>query len=488
MPSPARENRSNGRTMPHHRHATHPLSPVTDGRTLPRHWRQRIACGVAAALLVCMAGHASAAKATERAMQKRAAEHERTELQQKLADLKRDIDRTEDAKDRAADALAESEIAISQANRALRELRQEQAATEARLQDLSGTQAELAKTVDAQQQRLAQLLRGQYIAGNQDRVRLLLSGDNPNRISRELQYFGYLSQAQADMLSSLRANLETVEANQAQIRNAKAELDEIAQEARTHRDALAKEKAQRAKLLAQLSTKLASQRTEAGRLQRDEQRLAGLVDRLSKLIIEQQKAEAAREKARQERLARAERERQQASQAGNDAKINSFSTDATDNEKKAAKSLARNELVPETGVQEPSFPRAFAALRGKLRLPVKGDLIAKFGSKRSDGPSWKGLFIRTAEGAEVRAIAGGRVVFADWLRGFGNLIIVDHGSQYMTIYGNNEAVTKRVGDAVKTGDVIATAGNSGGNEESGLYFEMRFQGRVLDPLEWVTLR
>jgi septal ring factor EnvC (AmiA/AmiB activator) len=98
------------------------------------------------------------------------------------------------------------------------------------------------------------------------------------------------------------------------------------------------------------------------------------------------------------------------------------------------------------------------------------------------------LFIRTAEGAEVKAVADGRVVFADWLRGFGNLIIIDHGSQYMTIYGNNEALLKRAGDVVKTGDVIANAGNSGGNEQSGLYFEMRHQGRAFDPLEWVTIR
>ncbi|GAC1323076.1 MAG: hypothetical protein NVSMB28_16170 [Collimonas sp.] len=127
-------------------------------------------------------------------------------------------------------------------------------------------------------------------------------------------------------------------------------------------------------------------------------------------------------------------------------------------------------------------------MRGQLRLPVRGDVMARFGSKRGDGPSWKGLFIRTPEGSEVKAVAAGRVVFADWLRGFGNLIIVDHGNQYMTIYGNNQALLKRPGDVVKTGDVIASAGNSGGNEQSGLYFEIRHQGRAFDPLGWVTTR
>src|SRR5690606_3135655 len=112
----------------------------------------------------------------------------------------------------------------------------------------------------------------------------------------------------------------------------------------------------------------------------------------------------------------------------------------------------------------------FASLRGKLSAPLRGELSSRYGSKRPDGPSSKGLFIRAPEGSEVRAVAGGRVVFAEWLRGFGNLLIVDHGNQYMTIYGNNHALLKRAGDAVQGGEVIAAAGNSGGSDQSGLYF------------------
>ena len=97
-------------------------------------------------------------------------------------------------------------------------------------------------------------------------------------------------------------------------------------------------------------------------------------------------------------------------------------------------------------------------------------------------------FIKAEEGAEVRSVAPGRVAYADWLRGFGNLIIVDHGNQYLSIYGNNQAVLKRPGDAVKEGEIIANAGNSGGNEFSGLYFELRFEGRAIDPLKWMASR
>ncbi len=444
------------------------------------------------ALSFSLPGDAHAQKTTDRSKQKKIAETERADLRQKLNTLKRSIDKTETAKSYAADALAKSEEAISDAKRNLNDLAQEQRQTEAKLGELSKQQAALQKIVDAQQSQLAKLLREQYVAGNEDRIKLLLSGDNPNRINRELQYMGYVSRAQATLIESLRANLAAIEENQAEVQNAKQELDEIATEAREQHAILQKEKAQRSALLAQLSSKLTAQRKEAGAIERDERRLSSLVDKLAVLIQEQRKAEAAAaEKRRQERIARAqaEREKRQAqAKARNtpdraaNGKISN--PDAIEDDEPPSKTLARNELTPDAGVQD----GAFAALRGRLRLPVRGDLVAKFGSKRGDGPSWKGLFIRAEEGSEVKAVAAGRVVFAEWLRGFGNLIIVDHGGQYMTIYGNNQSVLKHAGDAVKSGDVIASTGNSGGNEQSGLYFEMRHQGRAFDPLSWVTIR
>ncbi|RQO35034.1 protease [Herminiimonas sp. KBW02] len=437
-------------------------------------------------------GSAYAQKTTDRSKQKKIAETERADLRQKLSTLKRSIDKTETAKSYAADALAQSEEAISDAKRNLNDLAQEQRQTEAKLGELSKQQAALQKIVEAQQSQLAKLLREQYVAGNEDRIKLLLSGDNPNRINRELQYMGYVSRAQATLIESLRANLAAIEENQAEVQNAKQELDEIATEAREQHAILQKEKAQRSALLAQLSSKLTAQRKEVGNIERDERRLSSLVDKLAVLIQEQRKAEAAAaEKRRQERIARAqaEREKRQAQAKTRNtpdrtANGKISNPDAIEDDEPPSKTLARNELTPDAGVQD----GAFAALRGRLRLPVRGDLVAKFGSKRGDGPSWKGLFIRAEEGSEVKAVAAGRVVFAEWLRGFGNLIIVDHGGQYMTIYGNNQSVLKHAGDAVKSGDVIASTGNSGGNEQSGLYFEMRHQGRAFDPLSWVTIR
>lgn len=457
------------------------------------YWRVLAVLGVTALCLGALPP-AQAAKVSERAKQKQAAETERSELQKKLNLLKRDIDRTETAKGHAADALSHSEAAISDANRALHELEDEQQRTEARINQLSKEQADLAKAVEAQHQRLAKLIREQYAAGSEDRIKLLLSGENPNRINRELQYMGYLSRAQAKLINTLRANLQVVESNKTETLGAKEALDEIAQEASQQKALLEKEKAKHATLLAQLSGKLAAQRRDAGNIERDEQRLSGLLDKLSKLIEEQQRAEAAAlEQRRQEQVrAKAERDRLRAQQArsrtqnSNAGKIKY--PDPIDNDEPPAKAVAQNELIPDGAIQNAALTQAFAGLKGQLHLPLRGELTAKYGAKRGDGPNWKGLFIRAAEGSEVKAIAAGRVVFADWLRGFGNLIILDHGNQYMSIYGNNQAVLKRPGDMVKGGDVIASAGNSGGNEQSGLYFEMRHQGRAFDPLDWVTLR
>ena len=131
----------------------------------------------------------------------------------------------------------------------------------------------------------------------------------------------------------------------------------------------------------------------------------------------------------------------------------------------------------------------FSKLRGRLSLPVRGELIGRFGAPRgAAGMQAKGVFIRAPEGQPVRAIAGGQVVYAEWMRGFGNLLILDHGEAYLSIYANNESLLKQVGDVVTVGEAVATTGASGGNEETGLYFELRHLGRAFDPLRWVKLK
>ncbi|HRK56739.1 MAG TPA: peptidoglycan DD-metalloendopeptidase family protein, partial [Burkholderiaceae bacterium] len=135
----------------------------------------------------------------------------------------------------------------------------------------------------------------------------------------------------------------------------------------------------------------------------------------------------------------------------------------------------------------------FARLRGQLAPPVQGKLSARFGQRRAlegagKAPTWKGIFIQAQEGTEVRAVAAGQVLFADWLRGFGNLIILDHGDGFLSVYGNNEKLLRQNGESVQAGQAIASVGNTGAHEQAGLYFEIRANGQAIDPLKWVLLR
>jgi septal ring factor EnvC (AmiA/AmiB activator) len=422
-------------------------------------------------------------KSVERARQKQQAEQERTELRRKLDDLKADIANTEQAHGHAADALASSEKAISNANRKLRELAAEQQRTQQQLLALSQDLQQLELAIAQQRKRLETMLREQYRAGQEDRLRLLLSGDNPNRIVRELRYLGYITAEQIKAIEQLQRDIAAVETNKSDAEEARAVLDDIAAEQREQKAVLEKEKSKRKALVLKLSDKLSAQRKQAGNLSRDEARLSALVDRLAIVIAQQRKAEEEEARRRaQAKAAAAEREKALAEKTRKESKGQSRTANKSG---ELAKSPERAEqAVPEP----PPAPdgNAFAALRGKGKLPVKGELAASFGAKRADGPSWKGIFIKAVEGSEVRAAGPGEVVFADWMRGFGNLMIVDHGGQYLSVYGNNQSLLKRPGDRIKAGEVIATVGNSGGNEHSGLYFELRHQGRAIDPLAWLN--
>jgi len=472
-------------------------------------------CGLLACVFA-VGGAQAAPRQTERSKQKAAAEAARVGIQQKLSALKKDISRTESEKEDAADELSESEEKISDANRSLRELADEQSATNTKLKDLAAEEARLGDTIAAQKRQLAKMLREHYVAGNEDRIKLLLSGDNPNRINRDLQMMAYVSQAQAKLLNSLRANLAAVEANHAETQNARDELEEIAEEQKGQKALLEKEKAKRATLLANLSSKLVDQRKQASRLEQDEQRMSGLVDRLTRLIREQEIAAAAERKrqqelaaarakaaaeARERALARAKAQREERERLAREAAREAARTGKPVKPLPPPKPEPEETRVAEEPPQKPEAPQpqrsadtalaadlpsgAFESLRGRLPAPISGRIAARFGAKRGDGPTWRGMFIKAPEGTDVRAIAAGRIVFADWMRGYGNLIIINHGGEYLSIYGNNQTLMKHAGDAVKPGDVIASAGNTGGNEESGLYFELRHLGKAFDPAGWI---
>lgn len=367
-----------------------------------------------------------------------AADKEQLEtLRLRIERLRSEIAGGEESRAEARDQLRESEQAISEANRALRELGRKRDATRGELASLGTRQSTVMAEITARQEQLGRLLSAHYLGGERSYLRLLVMGEDPNQVARELQYYAYVSRAHATFIQSLRADLERLRAIESLTRDVTVELSAIESEQRAKRTQLLGQQAERRKVLDRVSAQVRDQRREVKSLERDEARLSRLVDQLAKVIA------APTERGR------------------------------------------RNERVPESGGGQTSF----AHLKGKLRLPIRGELVNRFGAKRSEGGAqWKGLFIRAPSGQDVRVVAAGRVVFAEWMRGFGNLLIVDHGGDYLTIYGNNESVLKTVGDEVRTGDPVATVGATGGSPESGLYFEIRRQGKPFDPLKWVSLK
>lgn len=403
-------------------------------------------------LLVFFAFSAKTPAATPSAT---AAREELQQLRNRIEALQSQMAGAEASRNEAADALRESERAISEANRDLADLDRSSGDVAKRSEILRGESRKASASLEIHQKTLARLLHDQHVrhGGNPpDTLRLLLSGENPNAIARDLHYLSYVSRTHADAIRGMRDSMARLKSLADETAAKAAELAAIGAEQNNQRRRLEAEKAKRADVVARLSRDILRQRNEIGAMQRNESRLTNLIEQLAKVI-----------------------------------------TRTPPPARPSAPAAARQpgeriERVPEPGAIG-TMAKAFSRLRGQLALPVRGELSGRFGSPRNDGgTTWKGVFVAAKAGEAVRAVAAGRVVYADWLRGFGNLLIIDHGESYMSLYGYNETLLKRVGDEISGGDSVATVGNSGGGEDSGLYFELRHQGRPFDPLTWVGRR
>ena len=371
--------------------------------------------------------------ASAQAAPKKPPQKDLTELRARIGQLKREIDSAEENKADVLDGLKQSEQAISQLNRGLHELAQERQEASATLGEAQQQSKQIRTRIQAQQALLSQLLYQQYVSASQDPMRLVLNLQNPNEITRQIEYYGYLSRSRAALITGLRRDLKSAETAEQVVAEKHTELAQIAARQLSEKRALQQEANTRKRTLSQLERQISARRQQVAQLERDEKRLTHLVERLARTLA-------------------------------------------------ASKTPARKSA-------RPSADGDFTKLKGRLKLPVAGELSNRFGSRRSDtGTNWKGLFIRASAGSPVKALGPGQVVFADWLRGFGNLIIIDHGDGYMSLYGSNEALLKQEGETVAAGDRIAHVGNSGGNAETGLYFEVRYHSRAIDPLPWVNSR
>ena len=372
---------------------------------------------------------------------------ELNQLRGRIENLQRDLAKSEESRSEVADALRTSEKAISEVNRGLLILRREQGQLSQSLTDLKRKIGAGRADVARQQGLLERMIRHQYMHGSADALRLMLNGEDIAVVARQIHYFGYVSKARVAAIAGLKDSLATLATLEAGATVKQQELIANAEEQTKARVALQSERIARQSVFTKIKTDITKNRLEIGRLKRNEDRLTKLIEQLAKTLSKDRES---RKDRRVDRI-------QQKGQA--------VEVDADD-----------------------SFVgRAFKTLQGKLKLPTRGELKGRFGSPREDGGvTWKGLFIRAEAGQIVKAVADGRVVYADWLRGFGNLLIVDHGGGYMSLYGNNESLLKQIGEKIQSGETVASVGSSGGALESGVYFELRHEGKPFDPLKWVA--
>ena len=352
-------------------------------------------------------------------------ERELEDVREQISALKKSMDESAAVRDRLTEELQAMEVAISEQRIRLAEIEREQRYTTEKKQQLDASLAEREAHLDEESTALAAQVRAAYMSGSQEKIRLLLSQRDPATLGRLMAYYRYLNEYRADNIEAVIAEIRELDAIRGQIAAEEARLKALGQTRYAELTRLNKSQEGRAALLAELRQKIETEGQEVERLAAQEKDLTRLIAELTTIL--------------------------------SDYPISS---------------------------EQP-----FSEHKGKLTWPVAGPLIHDFGQPRIGGTmKWNGVVLAAPRGREVRAVYHGRVAFADWLAGMGLLVIVDHGEGYMTLYGYNETILKNAGDWVAPGDVIATVGDSGGQSEAGLYFELRSGTQPINPQRWITRR
>jgi septal ring factor EnvC (AmiA/AmiB activator) len=351
-------------------------------------------------------------------------------LQKTVKRVEKRLKRHEGEKRGAAKALRSVELKIGKLATQQRALGRQQAQLQQQLHTLADEQIALTAKADAQQALIASHLRAAYQVGKPNPIKVMLSHSNPAQADRELAYFDYINRARADQLAEFNALIEQKAAIADQIDSKQRALVINVNELAKQSEQLAALMQQRQTALNDIQSAISSDQQQLSKLENDRQRLQILVDEIQKAVS----------------------------------------------------------ATPDTGNTTSVFQgswEAFSKARGELPWPVQGKLKNTFGRKRADSDViWQGVTINADSGKPVRAIYPGTVIFADWFKGQGLLIIVDHGDGYWTLYGRNQSLLQEVGSVVSAGETIATVGNSGGYNNPALYFEIRRNGKPANPARW----
>lgn len=392
---------------------------------------------------------------------------------QDIAELKKTLGKLQEEKAGVQKDLKATETDIGNLEKQVEALQQELKKTEGELERLDTEKKKLQSARSEQQRLIAIQARSAYQNnGREEYLKLLLNQQNPEKFARTLSYYDYLSKARTEQLRAFNetlrqlANVEQdIGRQQEQLLAQRADLD-------SRRQALEAERGKRQQVLAKLNSDVKDRDQKLQAREQDQADLGKVLKTIEETLARQaREAEEARKKALLAEQEAEKRRQQQALAAREEAE---------------PPKKARTTLGPLVSSDGANYGGAFSAARGKLPWPVNGRLLARFGDARgSDARArWDGVMISANPGTQVHAVHGGRVVFADWLRGAGLLVILDHGNGYLSLYGHNQSLLKSAGDIVKAGEAISTVGDSGGQDSAGLYFAIRQQGRPTDPAQW----
>lgn len=315
------------------------------------------------------------------------------------------------------------ETEIGATVQALRELKADSKRQQKRLKELAAEKKRLDADLARQRDALRGQVRAAYATGRQERLKILLNQQDPDTISRILRYHDYFQKARTEQIRFVETNLNRLAAVAREAEQARDRLAAVQKEQQARKLALESSKTTHKQIIASLSKDIKGKSNRLDNLAENEKRLKDLLEQLRIALVD---------------------------------------------------------IPPEPGEQV-----IFRKSRGNLPWPTRGRIIKHFGRPRDAGSlRWSGVVIAAPEGADVLAVAGGRVAFSDWLRGFGLLLIIDHGDGFMSLYGYNESLYKETGDWVESGEAVATVGTSGAQQRSSLYFEIRREGKPVNPVKW----
>lgn len=375
-------------------------------------------------LVACLAVAAMPALAqpADREKKEAAAEQQLQALRQQIKAITAEQRKLDGERSDASQALREADAQVGEAVRALRRTEAGIATTEVELRDLQQQQARLEAGLSEQREALAALVRSAYALGRHEQLKLLLAQDRMADLARVLAYHRYFQADRQERITGLLGELQALAAVARRIQDQRDVLAAALIQQQADLDALEAQRADRAKVLAGLEAGFKDRAARLAALGRDEKTVLKLLEQLRDAVAD----------------------------------------------------------IP----RQVDDTRPFASRRGQLGRPLAGSVLAAFGGKLPDGRSSDGWLVAGTAGAEVRAVAPGRVAFSDWLKGYGLLVIVDHGDGWMSLYAFNDALLKDVGDWVRAGDPLATVGSSGGQGRPALYFELRRNGQPQDPKPW----